>query len=59
MAGASSADLGESADRCTTRLRAADGDDTTDDGLPAVLKEVARLAVSVASTGGGLYSWNW
>ncbi|MFJ8798655.1 hypothetical protein [Streptomyces sp. NPDC102487] len=29
LAGASSADLGEPAERCTTRLRAADGDDTT------------------------------
>ncbi|MGW6487636.1 hypothetical protein [Streptomyces sp. NPDC055056] len=40
-------------------LRTADGDDMTDDDLLAVLQDVARLAASAVSTGGGLYSWSW
>ncbi|MET7451883.1 hypothetical protein ABZT03_08305 [Streptomyces sp. NPDC005574] len=59
LARASSAELAELADRWTTRLRTADGDNMTDDGLLAVLQEVARLAASVLSTGGGLYSWSF
>lgn len=58
LAGASSADLEELAERWTTRLRIAD-DDVTDDDLSAVLREVARLAASAVSTGGGLYSWSF
>ncbi|MER5876142.1 hypothetical protein ABT119_09460 [Streptomyces sp. NPDC001910] len=59
LAGASSAELEELADRWTMRLRTADGDDMTDDDLLAVLQDVARLAASAVSTGGGLYSWSW
>ncbi|MFI8388885.1 hypothetical protein [Streptomyces sp. NPDC085540] len=58
LANASSADLEELAGRWTTRLRAADGDDKTDDDLLAVLRGVARLAASAVNTGGGLYSWS-
>ncbi|MFD8754416.1 hypothetical protein ACFV0O_26025 [Kitasatospora sp. NPDC059577] len=59
LANAGAADLEELAGRWTTRLRSADGDDMTDDDLPAVLQGVARLAVSAVRTGGGLYSWSY
>ncbi|MFC8866851.1 hypothetical protein ACFUAC_04205 [Streptomyces sp. NPDC057148] len=59
LANASSSELKELADRWTTRLRSADGDDMTDDDLLAVLQGVARLAASAVSTGGGLYSWSF
>ncbi|MFE5666017.1 hypothetical protein ACFQ7W_19020 [Streptomyces niveus] len=55
---ASSAELEELAGRWITRLRSEDGDDMTDDDLLAVLRGVARLAASAASTGGGLYIWS-
>ncbi|MEU5768972.1 hypothetical protein ABZ782_23965 [Streptomyces asoensis] len=59
LAGASNAELEALADRWTTRLRSEDGDDMTDDDLPAVLQAVARLATSAVNTGGGLYSWSY
>ncbi|WP_189714212.1 hypothetical protein [Streptomyces phaeofaciens] len=59
LANAGSTELKELAHRWTTRLRAADGDDMTDDDLLAVLQGVARLAASAVSTGGGLYSWSY
>ena len=58
LAGASSTELEELAGRWTMRLRSEDGDDMTDDDLLAVLRGVARLAVSAVNTGGGLYSWS-
>lgn len=59
LASASPLELEELAERWTQRLRAADGDDMTDDDLLAVLRGVARLAVSAVNTGGGLYSWSF
>ncbi|SDS56422.1 hypothetical protein SAMN05216371_0170 [Streptomyces sp. TLI_053] len=59
LADAGSTELEELADRWTTRLRSHDGDDMTDDDLPAVLQGVAQLAVSAVSTGAGLYSWSF
>ncbi|MEU5118107.1 hypothetical protein [Streptomyces asoensis] len=59
LAGASAAALDELAGRWSARLRSEDGDDMTDDDLTAVLKGVARLAVSAVDTGGGLYSWSY
>ncbi len=59
LADASSTELEALAERWSTRLRSADGDDMTDDDLLAVLKGVARLAASAVSTGGGLYSWSF
>ncbi|MGE7387022.1 hypothetical protein ACQKM2_16240 [Streptomyces sp. NPDC004126] len=59
LADASSAELDELAGRWGRRLRAEDGDGMTDDDLPAVLRGVARLAVSAVSAGGGLYSWSF
>ncbi|MFG2282481.1 hypothetical protein ACGFNQ_27855 [Streptomyces asoensis] len=59
LADASNAELEALADRWTTRLRSEDGDDMTDDDLPAVLQAVARLATSAVNTGGGLYSWSY
>ncbi|MEU0742919.1 hypothetical protein [Streptomyces sp. NPDC006134] len=59
LAGAGPAELEALADRWATRLRHADGDDMTDDDLPAVLQGVARLAASAVSRGGGLYSWSF
>ncbi|MBL7252931.1 hypothetical protein [Paractinoplanes lichenicola] len=59
LANASPAELEELAGRWIERLRAADGDDMTDDDLPAVLREVARLAKTAMETGGGLYSWSY
>ncbi|WP_234371333.1 hypothetical protein, partial [Streptomyces sp. XY431] len=50
--------LEELADRWTTRIRSHDGDETTDDDLPAVLQEVARLAALAVSTNAHLYSWS-
>ncbi|MFD0260443.1 hypothetical protein ACFVH7_19505 [Kitasatospora indigofera] len=58
LAGASSGELEELADRWTARLREDDGDDLTDDDLLAVLRGVARLAASAVATGGALYSWS-
>ncbi|MEU1464459.1 hypothetical protein ABZ467_27900 [Streptomyces sp. NPDC005727] len=59
LAHASSAQLEELAVRWTTRLRAEDGEDMTDDDLLAVLQGVARLAASAMNTGAGLYSWSF
>ncbi|MET8978047.1 hypothetical protein ABZX85_20780 [Streptomyces sp. NPDC004539] len=59
LADAGPAELEELAGRWSARLRAADGDDMTDDDLPAVLKGVARLALSAVRTGGGVYSWSF
>ncbi|MGV9267243.1 hypothetical protein ACWDRR_21575 [Kitasatospora sp. NPDC003701] len=59
LANARSTEPAEPADRWTTRLRSADGDDMTDDAPPAVLQGVARLAASAVTTGGGLYSWSF
>ncbi|RRR87279.1 hypothetical protein [Streptomyces sp. RP5T] len=59
LAEASPAQLDELAGRWSARLRAEDGDDMTDDDLPAVLRDVARLAVSAVNRGGGLYSWSF
>ncbi|MFD4140874.1 hypothetical protein [Streptomyces sp. NPDC058572] len=59
MADATSTELEELADRWTARLRSADGDETTDDDLPAVPQGVSRLAASAVSTGGGLYGWSF
>ncbi|WP_157855269.1 hypothetical protein [Kitasatospora purpeofusca] len=59
LADADSTELEELAGRWTTRLRDEDGDDMTDDDLPTVLREVARLAASAVSTGGRLYSWSF
>ncbi|ALV31146.1 hypothetical protein [Streptomyces sp. CdTB01] len=59
LASASPLELEELAERWTQRLRAADGDDMTDDDLLAVLRGVARLAASAVNTGGGLYSWSF
>ncbi|MET4922396.1 hypothetical protein P3L51_08540 [Streptomyces sp. PSRA5] len=59
LADASPTELAELAGRWTTRLRAADGDDMTDDDLLAVLEGVSRLAASAVDTGGGLYSWSF
>ncbi|MFF2363979.1 hypothetical protein ACFVU0_14900 [Streptomyces sp. NPDC058122] len=59
LANAGSAELEELAGRWSARLRSDDGDDMTDDDLPAVLREVAQLAVSAVKTGGGLYSWSF
>lgn len=59
LAAAGPAELEELADRWTARLRAADGDEMTDDDLLVVLRGVARLAVAAVSTGGGLYSWSY
>ncbi|MFC8824819.1 hypothetical protein ACFT9I_05590 [Streptomyces sp. NPDC057137] len=59
LADAGSTELAELADRWTARLRAEDGDEMTDDDLPAVLKGVSRLAASAVSTGTGLYSWSF
>ncbi|GGQ52488.1 hypothetical protein [Streptomyces asoensis] len=59
LAGASAAALDELAGRWSARLRSEDRDDMTDDDLTAVLKGVARLAVSAVDTGGGLYSWSY
>ncbi|MFM9589302.1 hypothetical protein ACKI1J_11725 [Streptomyces scabiei] len=56
---ASSAELEELAGRWIARLRSEDGDDMTDSDLLAVLRGVARLAVSAAHTGGNLYSWSF
>jgi hypothetical protein len=58
-ADADSTKLTELADRWAARLKAADGDDMTDDDLPAVLRGVARLAASAVSTSGGHYSWSF
>ncbi|MBM7437945.1 hypothetical protein [Streptomyces sp. HB132] len=52
-------ELEEPADRWTARLRAADGDEMTDDDLLAVLQGVSRLATCAVSTGGGFYSWSF
>lgn len=59
LANAGSTELEALASRWTARLRSADGDDMTDDDLLAVLRGVARLAVSAVSTGGGVYSWSF
>lgn len=59
LADASPAELEELAGRWNTRLRSEDGDEMTDDDLPAVLRGVARLAASAVNTGGGLYSWSF
>ncbi|MFJ6386887.1 hypothetical protein ACIQJT_04700 [Streptomyces sp. NPDC091972] len=59
LAGASPAQLEELAGRWSARLRSEDGDDMTDDDLPAVLRGVARLAASAVNTGGGVYSWSF
>ncbi|MFD0352167.1 hypothetical protein ACFVHW_00260 [Streptomyces sp. NPDC127110] len=59
LAHASSAELDELAARWGERLWSEDGDEMTDDDLPAVLRGVARLAVSAASKGEGLYSWSF
>ncbi|AYG78292.1 hypothetical protein DWB77_00399 [Streptomyces hundungensis] len=59
LANASSTELEEVAGRWTTRLWSEDGNDMTDDDLLAVLRGVARLAVSAVNTGGGLYSWSF
>ncbi|MFB7476031.1 hypothetical protein [Kitasatospora sp. NPDC056184] len=59
LAGAGPTDLKELAARWTTRLKAADGDDMTDDDLLAVLQGIAHLAASAVSTGGRLYSWSF
>jgi hypothetical protein len=56
---ASSAELEELAGRWATRLWSEDGDDMTQDDLPAVLRGVARLAATAVNTGGGLYSWSF
>ncbi|MFC8430462.1 hypothetical protein [Streptomyces sp. NPDC057253] len=59
LATATSAELEELAGRWIARLRSEDGDDMTDDDLPAVVQGVARLAVSATRTGGGLYCWSF
>ncbi|WP_330323543.1 hypothetical protein [Streptomyces pseudovenezuelae] len=59
LANASSAELEELAGRWTTRLRAEDGDDMTDDDLLAVLQGIACLAASAVNAGGCLYSWSF
>ncbi|MFD3513820.1 hypothetical protein [Streptomyces sp. NPDC058657] len=59
LAHASPAELEELAGRWTARLRSEDGDDMTDDDLPAVLQGVAGLATSAVNAGGGLYSWSF
>jgi hypothetical protein len=59
LANASRAELEELAGRWTARLRSEDGDEMTDDDLPAILQHVARLAQSAVHNGGGLYSWSF
>ncbi|MDQ0312998.1 hypothetical protein J2S46_007554 [Kitasatospora herbaricolor] len=43
--------------RWAERLRREDGDEMTDDDLPALVRAVARLATSAATTRGNLYCW--
>ncbi|MGW2837061.1 hypothetical protein ACWCWD_04600 [Streptomyces sp. NPDC001493] len=59
LADANPTELEELGVRWTARLRADDGDEMTDDDLPAVLRGVSRLAASAVTTGGGLYSWSY
>ncbi|GLW68098.1 hypothetical protein Kpho02_03970 [Kitasatospora phosalacinea] len=50
-------DLHHLAARWTARLRAEDGEDMTDDDLPALLRALTRLATTAVTTGGHLYCW--
>ncbi|GAA1952472.1 hypothetical protein [Kitasatospora viridis] len=51
--------LDELAGRWHERIRREDGDEMTDDDLPALLHAVARLARTAGETGDGLYCWHW
>ncbi|MFG2915472.1 hypothetical protein ACGF0D_21620 [Kitasatospora sp. NPDC048298] len=55
LAGAGAAELTELAHRWSERLRREDGDDMTDDDLPAIVRAVAQLATIAVAAGGSLY----